>query len=393
MTRIRYWWWRKQGLDGSLQGKRPSEILASAGWARSVGGAAPYLTLFARGGVRRAGADAAAAKLEICELPSARACTYVIPARDFPLALKAGAGFANECDTARRLGVPGKEIDKLCAGVIDALAKAPLDPDELRQRLGGLVRNLGEEGKKKGLTTTLPAALGRLQEEGEIRRVPVDGRLDRQRYRYTLWRPNPLAKFKLSREEVQVELARRYFSWIAPATPGEFQWFSGWSGKEVKQAASALNLVPEEEGSERLLFAEDAEALRQLKVPKEPEYALVSSLDSIALLRRDFKSLLDEADMGREAFTGKGAFQLSGLADLLSHAILDRGRLIGLWEFDPVSSSIVWVSFVRKSRALEQAVLAMEEFVRDDLGDARSFSLDSPKSRAPKITALRAHGA
>src|SRR5579863_3256629 len=217
MTRIRYWWWRKQGLDGSLQGKPPSEILASAGWARSVGGVGPYLTLFARGGVRRAEADRAAAQLEICELPSARGCTYVVPARDFPLALKAGAGFAGECDTARRLGVAAKEVDKLCAGVIDALAEAPLDPDALRQRLGGLVRNLGEEGKKKGLTTTLPAALERLQEEGEIRRMPVDGRLDRQRYRYALWRPNPLAKCTLSREEVQVELARRYFSWIAPA--------------------------------------------------------------------------------------------------------------------------------------------------------------------------------
>ncbi len=309
------------------------------------------------------------------------------------MALKAGAGFAGECDTARRLGVAAKEIDKLCAGVIDALAEAPLDPDSLRQRLGGLVRNLGEEGKKKGLTTTLPAALGRLQEEGEIRRMPVDGRFDRQRYRYTLWRPNPLAKFTLSRAEVQVELARRYFSWIAPATIGEFQWFSGWSGKEVKNAVSALRLIPVEKGSERLLFAEDAEALRQLKVPKEPEYALVSSLDGIALLRRDFKSLSDEDDLEREVFAGKGVKQLSSLADLPNHAILDRGRLIGLWEFDPASSSIAWVSFVAKNGALKAAVKAAEEFVRADLGDARSFSLDSPESRVPKIAALRAHGA
>jgi len=28
--------------------------------------------------------------------------------------------------------------------------------------------------------------------------------------------------------------------------------------------------------------------------------------------------------------------------------------------------------------------------VRDELGDARSFSLDSPKSREPRIAALRA---
>jgi hypothetical protein len=32
----------------------------------------------------------------------------------------------------------------------------------------------------------------------------------------------------------------------------------------------------------------------------------------------------------------------------------------------------------------------MEEFVRGELGDARSFSLDSPKSRVPRIQALRA---
>ncbi len=28
-------------------------------------------------------------------------------------------------------------------------------------------------------------------------------------------------------------------------------------------------------------------------------------------------------------------------------------------------------------------------FVREELGDARSFSLDSPKSRAPRIAGLR----
>ena len=394
MNRIRYWWWRRQGLDGSLQGKPAAGILASSGWVRSVGGAGPYLTLFARGGHRRAEADQAVAGSEICELPAARGCTHVVPASGFALALKAGAGFGGECDTTRRLGVPGKEIDKLCDGVIAALADGPLNPEELRLRLrlGGLVRNLGEEGKKKGLTITLPAALGRLQEEGEIRRIPVNGRLDRQRYRYTLWRPNPLAKCKLSREEVQTELARRYFSWIGPAKMSEFQWFSGWSGKDAKRAVEPLRLVPEERGSGRVTFAEDAEALRALKAPKKPEYALVSGLDGIAFLRRDVSGLLDEKDRSREALAGKGVMQIGTLSDLPSHAILDRGRLIGRWEFDPETSSIAWVNFIPKNRALEAAVRATEEFVRDDLGDARSFSLDSPNSRAPKIAALRAYG-
>ena len=49
--KLRAWWAHRQGLDGSLAGKPPAEILEVSGWARSVGGVGPYLTLFARGGV------------------------------------------------------------------------------------------------------------------------------------------------------------------------------------------------------------------------------------------------------------------------------------------------------------------------------------------------------
>jgi hypothetical protein len=75
--------------------------------------------------------------------------------------------------------------------------------------------------------------------------------------------------------------------------------------------------------------------------------------------------------------------------DLPDHAILDRGRLIGLWEYDLEAQSIVWATFGVKDKALERVVVATESFVRDQLGDARSFSLDSPKSRAPKIEAIK----
>jgi hypothetical protein len=44
---------------------------------------------------------------------------------------------------------------------------------------------------------------------------------------------------------------------------------------------------------------------------------------------------------------------------------------------------------VKKAKPLQQKIDEMEAFVRDQLGDARSFSLDSPKSRKPRIEALR----
>jgi hypothetical protein len=96
--KLRAWWSKKQGLDGSLKKAGVAEVLQKTGWARSVGGVNPYITLFARAGISRDAADAALAKIEIHELPSARGCTYVLPASDFALGLKAGQGFGDESD-------------------------------------------------------------------------------------------------------------------------------------------------------------------------------------------------------------------------------------------------------------------------------------------------------
>jgi hypothetical protein len=387
---LRAWWSHRQGLDGSLEKASPAEVLARSGWARSVGGVGPYLTLHSRAGIGRARADSATAKLEIHELPSARGCTYVVPQPEFALALLVGRGHAETpIKQAMKLGVTEKEIAKLCDAIVKALANGPLDPEQIRGATGSASRSLGPEGAKKGVTTTLPLALGRLQESGDIRRVPTNGRLDQQRYRYALWKPGPLLKSKLTLEEAFAVLATRYFRWIGPATLAEYQAFAGLGVKTTKAAVESLRLVPLEAGSDWLMFADDLDALRSFKVPKEPRYSLVSGLDAIVLLRRDHATLLAGADAQRKVVAEKALGTIGGLADLPSHAILDRGRLVGLWEFDVESGSIAWASFVPKNRELSAAVDRTSAWVRDDLGDARSFSLDSPKSRAPRIDSLR----
>src|SRR5579863_10748043 len=132
--KLRAWWSHRQALDGRLDGAAPAVVLEQAGWARSVGGVGPYFTLLARAGTSREAADQAVANLEIHELPAARGCTYVVPASDFALALKAGAGFSYESEmkVARKLGVTDKEIDKLCREVLDSLKSGAMDPDALK---------------------------------------------------------------------------------------------------------------------------------------------------------------------------------------------------------------------------------------------------------------------
>jgi len=157
----------------------------------------------------------------------------------------------------------------------------------------------------------------------------------------------------------------------------------------TRAAIEPLQLVPIDNGDERWISPEELQQFREFRAPKSPHYALVGCLDSMCLHRRNLM-LVAPSDREHPLFAAEikagGALQ-----DLPSHAIIDRGRVVGLWEYDVESQSIVWCSFAKKYKRLIEAVRQTELFVRDQLGDARSFSLDSPKSRSKRIDAIRAH--
>jgi len=398
MIKLRAWWWHRQGLDGALSGADPGAVLARTGWARSVGGANPYLTLFARAGTSRAAADAAVKAMEIYELPAARGCTYVLPAEHFALGLQVGRG-APEADlrVLEKLGVDRAEIDVLCTAVCATLDGAgPMDPAQLKNALGDAVRNLGEEGRKRGQTTTLPAALGLLQAAGEIRRVPANGRLDQQRYGYVRWTP-PTTGLDIT--GARAELARLFFEWIGPASMAHLRWFTAFSAANAKAAVAGLDLV--DVGGGLLAPPALAKEYGQFAPPAQPRYALLAGIDALILLRRDVPALLDAGDAALP-IPGDPARQMGVLPDLPDHPIVDRGRVIGLWQYDVHAGEIVWWLFGSGAGsggaggggagddALREAIGRTTAFVRDELGDARSFSLDSPQSRAPRVAALRA---
>jgi hypothetical protein len=64
---------------------------------------------------------------------------------------------------------------------------------------------------------------------------------------------------------------------------------------------------------------------------------------------------------------------------------------VGLWDWDGIDGELVWLAFdAATKKAVAAAAPRFEAFVRDQLGDVRSFSLDSPASRGDRITKLRA---
>ena len=385
---LRAWAWHKQGLDGTLLGAESADVFATAGWARSVGGANPYLTLFARAGTSREQADSDVLSLKIHELPAARGCTYVLGHEDFAWGLQIGRDAAvAPFRVLARMGVERGEITLLEEQILHALAEAggPLDPKQLKELLGDSVRNLGEEGKKKGAATTLPTALGLLQADGRIRRVPVNGRLDQQRYAYTLWGLQPTS---LNDDDARALLLERYLGWTGGATFKQSQWFTGFTMAHTKAGLAAFGAVevPVADGEVLWMLPDDVERLAAFDAPAEEQIQLLAGTDSLVLLRRNSADLIAEQDQDKELLGSALALQ----ADLPDHPILDRGRIIGLWQYDPGKARIAYWLFDGPTPAATQRIAEVEAWIRDELGDFRSFSLDSPASRQDRIDALDA---
>lgn len=389
---LRAWSWHRQGLDGSLAGCDAADVLDAVGWARSIGGANTYLTLFARSGIRRAEADASLATQSIHELPTARGCTYVLPAKDYAWGLQMGHASAEAAvKVLMRLGVERQEIERLAQDVLEVLLRArgtaneALDPRGLKELLGGKVRGLGEEGRRKGASTTLPAALGLLQADGRIRRVPVNGRLDQQRYCYLAWE---LPASGESDEAARGRMLERFLSWTGGATLGQIRWFTAFTAGQAKKAlqASGAVEVPAATGEALWMLPADLGELTRFRAPEGEDIQLLSGSDSLVLLRRNAAGLFDDA--GARAVQGMSGSALA--ADLSDHPIVDRGRIIGLWQYDPAAARIAWWTFEPASPGVLARIAQVQEWITQDLRDFRSFSLDSPNSRAKNIDRLDA---
>ena len=136
------------------------------------------------------------------------------------------------------------------------------------------------------------------------------------------------------------------------------------------------------------MLPDDVGRLAAFEAPAEEQIQLLAGTDSLVLLRRNAADLFAEEDQGQE---GAG-LPLALQADLPDHPILDRGRIIGLWQYDPGKARIVPWLFHGPTPAVTRRIAEVEAWIREDLGDFRSFSLDSPASRQKRIDALDAAG-
>lgn len=403
LAHARAHWFVRQGLAGPIEGT-PADVVRRTGWVRTIGGVDVYLAFRSRmARFRRVALDAAVGDGRLRVSPAVRGCIYLVPEEDQALALRVA-----EQLTARRTardwekcGVEPAEIERAGEAIVEALAQGPLTTSQIRGELpDGAVRSLGEAGKKIGLSSTLPIALRNLEFAGRIERVPVDDRLDHEQY---VWRrPTVAPDLRALPEDLAglaAPLAERFFRFAGPATLDEFTTWSGLSKRDAKAGIKACGLVTLRitgYADEAFAHPDDADALAA-PAPVEGGVALLNFADNYVTLRATPAALADPAHAPRVANSwGRGQKPLSESSYLHCRAALDGDRLAGSWEWDPDAGAVVAEPFddlpPARAEALAAEAASLTAFLRDEVGHARSTSIDTEKAQRERLALVTARG-
>lgn len=385
-------------------GRSPVQVLEETGFVRTLGGVDVYLAVRARmRGMRRADLDGSVARHEAQVIPAVRGCMYLVPRRDVPLALRVAdvlsrSRFEREQEKA---GIRPGEAAELGAAVLQTLReRGPLGTDALRKALPpGTVRSLGEAGKKVGLSSPLPPALRVLEFAGQVERTLESGRLDSERY---LWRATERSPFEGARlpedpADLYVELARIF---LRGAGLGSQKDLAGWAGIAQRDARAALEkggfLPVEIEGVRDLHYALEERRDLLAATDIEDAVAFLPFEDNLVHLHGGPAVLVDEAHHATTvpAWGSMGRGTTLGDAKHMSlRSFVAEGRISGFWELDPDARSVVYTGFGALSAGIRTRLAAAAEdltnFLVDDLGHGRSFSLDTDEELRKRSAQIR----
>ena len=389
------------------------EILDRHGLVRTLGGVDGYLAFFARDrSLDRAVVEQAILDGAARVSPAARGCMYVVPSSGAALWLRLADLLSRDRDAKdrQRAGIRAADMRKTSKAVLEALAEhGPLSTDGLRKVLPATaVRSLGEQGKKAGVSSTLPPALRILEFAREIERVPEEGRIDRERY---LWRlpedagspdaPNaPDGRQPETTDSLPELLSEIAALYLRAAGLSTVRAFAGWCGVSQRDAKGALvgvgAEVVEVEGEDEPYFLDrhSSAAAEAAKAEDSPAVALLPFEDNLLALHGGPRLLTEPAHLSLEvpSWGRPNRLTLAKAKHLSYRSFVADGALAGFWERDPDDGELIVAPFRRPGaktrRAIEEAVAATGAFL-ESFGHARSFSLDTDEELAKRAAALR----
>lgn len=373
-----------QELDGAPVSEL-IPVLERTGFVRTLGGVDVYLAVRARiPELSRADLEGAVERREAHVMPAARGCMYLVAKSHAAAALQLAAQLSQRRDERERekAGIELAELERVGAAVLEALAEGPLETNALRRKLpAGLVRSLGEIGKKLGISSTLPPALRQLEFQGRIDRIPETKKLDTERY---LWHfREDVPETVTGPAEVHAAIAKVFFHAAGLAT---MRAFVEWSGLRQGDAATAIERL----GLVAVAVAGSKETY--FLAPERRELLGRPAGDAVAFL--PFEDNLLACQGGPAFFVAPehhgipvpvwGDSKPSTLGEA-RHAslrtIIAGNQIAGFWEFDPDTHEVTTVCFDtvtknNRERIAEQA-RTLGRFITEDLGHGRSHSLDT----------------
>jgi hypothetical protein len=342
-----------------------ADVVDKAGWIPSAGGTGPYLAIRARiPSITRQDVDDAVAHMDVLELPSVRDTAFLVPRADAGLALAAGRRTLAE----RLRKLPVDDLGSLGIKILKVLGDGILTTDQLRRALPpNSIQDLGDAGKRLGITSTLTAALKLLHSEGKVLRSTEEGRLDGRTHLYRRW---PTEIDTTPPPDLDRALATRFLSWSAPAEIDDFAWWAGIGKRAAKEAIGPLRI--------------DEVALPPRR--RDDTILLLPFRDNLFGLHRGLGPFVEDDD-AEVMDTGGKAIPASEAEMLHHNAIVAGGVLRGIWEFD--GEGIVAKVFGKAPRGLDAALGEMETFICEQLGDHKYYAFDSGATRAKRVDFVR----
>lgn len=384
-------WTRKQGLAEPFTGTS-ADIVARAGWFRTLGGADVYLAAKARiPNLTKAALDADVAARSLQPIPAVRGCIHLVPRQHVALALRHAESTWRKRAEAEivKAGATWKEVTSAGRAALETLGTTELSTDALRRALPkGASRSLGEAGKKIGLSSTLPTALRDLEFRGLLERRPETG-LDSERY---LWRRPPHSVFEdpafgaLPNDKAALSalLLEIFLAQTGPVTLDHFADWAGLGKGEAKAALGEVDATPvavDGYAENALVLTRELDAVRN--APPVSGVALLTFEDVLVTAHGGPGAFIPSAEAARHvAVWGRSStLALSQAKHMSQRVFVVDGEIAGFWEYDPDTERIVIGPFSPLPAKAKKLVAARAEglahFIATELGHARSFSLDT----------------
>ncbi|MCB9559148.1 MAG: winged helix DNA-binding domain-containing protein [Kofleriaceae bacterium] len=406
VARARAHWHARAGLAAPLPGDA-DEVIARTGWLRTLGGVDVYLAARARvPGLGRATLDALVDAGRLRVIPAVRGCVYLVPAAHVPLALAvADDAWRKRTDRdVAKAGTSWREIEEVGRAVMRVLGAGAATTDAIRRALpDGAVRGLGEAGKRAGVTSPLPLALRDLELRGAIARASATGRLDTERY---VWRLVPAAApVAVPGDAVDrwAALVRIFVGHAGPATVGDVATWTGLARRDATAAIARAALVPvavEGLAEPAWIVEDDVTALAE-PAPPSTRVTLLSFEDGYLVHHGGPRWMVAPAQWDRpvRVWGNTRGATLGDAAHPATRTVCVGGVVVGIWEMDPDAGSVLWATWTPVAPPVRAAIdqLATETgyFLEDELGHARSFSLDTDaevRGRAAEVARLASGG-